>query len=66
MDISSLKGKFVGDVTDQEPKEPKFTRESTINMAHKHRGSVRLSKGLFYTREEWEKERVHILAEKFP
>ena len=54
------------DVLDDEPNEPKFDRDLACKYAGKHRGSVRLSMGKFYTKEEWEKKRETLLKLSLP
>ena len=68
MDLDSLKGLFVEQegILDVEPKEPKLDRELALRFSPKNRGSVRLSLGLFYTREEWEQRRKELLAKPLP
>lgn len=68
MDIYELKGLFIEDqdVIDIEPKEPKIDRALTSKFSSKHRGSVRLSLGLFYTKEEWEQRRKELVAKPLP
>jgi hypothetical protein len=58
MSIERLKGKFIReDVGDLEPSEPKLDRNLTIKFSGRHRGSIRLSQGRYYTKEEWTKRR---------
>jgi len=65
--IDSLKGLFLEeDVLDVEPKEPKLDRKLTLRFAPRNRGSVRLSLGLFYTKEEWEEKRKALLSKPLP
>ena len=68
MDIDSLKGLFLEqeNVLDVEPKEPKLDRELTLRFSPRNRGSVRLSLGLFYTKEEWEQRRKELLSKPLP
>ena len=46
--------------TDIEPNEPLLDRNLTMKYSGRHRGSVRLSTGRYYTREEWEKRRIKL------
>jgi len=68
MSIDSLKGLFLEqeNVLDIEPKEPNLDRMLTLRFAPRNRGSVRLSLGLFYTREEWEQRKKKLLAKPLP
>lgn len=67
MGIDELKGLFLDqDVIDIEPNEPKLDRELALRFAPKSRGSVRLSLGLFYTKEEWEQRRKELWAKPLP
>lgn len=61
MGIEVLKGLFVkGDVQDTEPNDPKLDKALTMKYSGRHRGSIRLSQGRYYTREEWEKKRERL------
>ena len=57
MELSLVKREFLGveDVWDMDFSKPKIDRELTKLFSSKHRGSVRISMGLFLTDEEWEK-----------
>jgi len=67
MEIDVLKGLFLEeDVLDVEPEEPKLDRALTFRFSPRSRGSVRLSLGLFYTKEEWGKKRKELLSKPFP
>lgn len=67
-EIDSVKGLFLKrkDILDIELEEPKLDKEETIRFSPRVRGSVRLSLGLFYTKEEWEKEREELLSKPLP
>ncbi len=66
--IDSVLGLFLKqkNVLDIEPSEPKLDKQLTIRFATKNRGSVRLSQGLFYTKEEWEKRREELRNKPLP
>jgi len=65
--IDSLRGLFLeDDVLDVEPKEPKLDKALTLRFAPRNRGSIRLSLGLFYTKEEWEEKRKALLSKPLP
>lgn len=68
MTIDSLKGLFLSEknVLDMELKEPKLSKALTRKFASRNRGSVRLSLGLFYTKEEWERRREKLAAKRLP
>lgn len=67
MGIEVLKGIFIGkDVHDIEPNEPKFDKKLTIKFSGRHRGSIRLSQGRYYTKEEWEKRRKRLNSLSLP
>jgi len=53
-------------VWDIKYKEPKIDRGLTYRFAVRHRGSVRISQGLFYTNEEWERKKEAVLAKGLP
>lgn len=64
-----MKEQFKGkkeDIWDTDFKEPRFDRDLTLAFATKHRGSVRLAMGLFYTNEEWEAIRKKVLGASLP
>jgi hypothetical protein len=54
------------DVTDEDLGEAKLDKELTEKFAGKHRGSVRISTGRFYTREEWAKRRKELIKVRLP
>lgn len=68
MAIESLKGLFLDneDVINIEPGEPKLDKVLTQKFSARNRGSVRLSLGRFYTREEWEQKREKLLNKQLP
>lgn len=67
MGIESLYGIFLNkDVIDEDLGEAKLDKGLTLRFAEKHRGSVRLSTGRYYTKEEWEKRRKKLLQVKLP
>ncbi len=68
MELKSIKEKFLNkeDIWDIDFKEPKFDRDLTSKFSSKHRGSVRLSMGLFYTDEEWAQKRKEVLNRPLP
>jgi hypothetical protein len=67
MSIEKLYGCFLQrDVVDEDLKEPKLDRELNEQFAGKHRGSVRVSTGRFYTKEEWNERRKKLTKVKLP
>ena len=68
MELALLKKKFLGndDIWDIDFQEPKFDRDLTVSFGSKHRGSIRLSMGLFYTDEEWNEIRQDVLKTPLP
>jgi hypothetical protein len=67
MGIEKLFGRFLNrNVTDEDLGNAKFDRELTKQYAGKHRGSVRISTGRFYTEEEWQQRRKQLLKVKLP
>jgi hypothetical protein len=67
LSIEKLYGYFLQkDVTDEDLGEAKIDRKLTDKFVGKHRGSVRISTGRFYTREEWEERRKKLLKVKLP
>ena len=68
MDFRTVKEQFKGkeDIWDTDFKEPRIDRELTLAFAAKHRGSIRLAMGLFYTNEEWEAIRKKVLGTPLP
>lgn len=68
MGIESLKGLFLDEenVLDMELKEPKLDRLLSRRFSTRNRGSVRMSLGLFYTKEEWEQRRKELVARPLP
>ena len=67
MGIERLYGCFLQrDVTDDDLKEPRLDRELAAKFSGKHRGSVRISTGRYYTKEEWERRRKKLLAVRLP
>lgn len=66
--IDDLQGLFLErqNVIDIEPNEPKIDRALALRFSPKNRGSVRLSLGLFYTKEEWEKRREELVSRPLP
>lgn len=68
MDFTSVKEQFKGkkNIWDADFKEPRIDRELTLAFAAKHRGSIRLAMGLFYTDEEWERIRKKVLGTPLP
>ncbi len=63
-----MKGSLLNrqDVWDIEPSKLKVSRELVRRFAIKHRGSVRISMGFFYTNEEWQKRRNKVINQKLP
>lgn len=67
MGIEKVYGYFLQeDVTDRDLGEPEIDRKLTDKFAGKHRGSVRISTGRFYTRAEWAERRKELLKVKLP
>jgi hypothetical protein len=68
MSLESIKEAFVGkrDIWDVEFKPPVIDRNLTMHFGSKHRGSIRLSMGLFYTGEEWDTIRERVLETPLP
>ena len=67
MSVKSLYGLLLKrDVTDEDLGEAKLDKEMTSKFAMKHRGSVRLSTGRYYTKEEWRDRRESLLKVKLP
>jgi len=68
MELELIKERFLGkkDIWDIDFKEPKFDRDLTLAFSSKHRGSVRLAMGLFYTDDEWKKIREKVLRTSLP
>lgn len=67
MSIEESYGYFLQrDVTDEDLSEPKLDKDLTAQFAAKHRGSVRISTGRYYTREEWRQRRKKLLKVKLP
>ena len=68
MKLESVKEKLLGktDIWDIDFKQPMFDRDLTMMFSSKHRGSVRLSMGLFYTKEEWDRVREKVLNTPLP
>ncbi|MFP3975537.1 MAG: hypothetical protein ACLFVK_04870 [Dehalococcoidia bacterium] len=67
MGIERLYGGFLQrDVIDEDFGEGKLGKELAEKFAGKHRGSVRISTGRYYSREEWEKRRKKLLRLKLP
>ena len=67
MGIESVYGLFLKrDITDEDLGEAKLDKGLTFKFAGKHRGSVRLSTGRYYTKEEWQKRRKKLLQIKLP
>ena len=68
MDFSSVKEQFKSkeDIWDTDFKEPRIDRNLTLKFANKHRGSVRLAMGLFYTDKEWGEIRKKVLGTPLP
>lgn len=68
MELELIKERFLGkkDIWDMDFKEPKFSRGLTMAFSSKHRGSVRLATGLFYTDDEWKKIREKALRTSLP
>lgn len=66
--IDSVKGLFLKnqDVLDIEPAEPKLGKEDDRRFSARNRGSVRLSLGLFYTKEEWQEKRAELMEKRLP
>jgi len=54
------------DVWEIDFSDMKIDRNLTKKASVKHRGSVRISEGLFYTKEEWEEKRKRILDKELP
>lgn len=67
MSIENLYGCFLQkDVVDEDIKDAKLNRDLNSKFAGKHRGSVRISTGKYYTREEWAKRRKKLISIKLP
>ncbi len=67
MGIEALRGMFVeGDILNIEPNKPKFGKDLTQKFALKCSSNIRISNGLFYTDEEWEKKRAELLKKPLP
>ena len=68
MDFRLVKESFKGkeDVWNTDFKKPRIEQDLTLMFAAKHRGSVRLAMGLFYTNEEWETIRRKVLSTPLP
>jgi len=68
MELESVKEKFgaKGDIWNTDFKEPRIDRNLTLEFSAKHRGSVRLAMGLFYTDKEWEAIRKKVLGTPLP
>jgi len=67
MGIEKLYGCFLKeDVTDKDLGDAEIDRELTDKFAGKHRGSVRISTGRFYTRAEWAERRKKLVRVKLP
>jgi len=68
MDFRLVEEQFKGreDIWDTDFKEPRIDRSLTLAFAAKHRGSIRLAMGLFYTNEEWEAIRKKVLGTPLP
>lgn len=68
MELSHIKEKFAGkkNIWDINFKAPTFHRELSMMFGSKHRGSVRLSMGRFYTPQEWESIREKVLKTPLP
>lgn len=54
------------DIWDIDFNEPKVDRDLTKKFAHKHRGSVRISSGRFYTKEEFKTKKEKVLKKPLP
>ncbi|MBU0568213.1 hypothetical protein KKC52_09235 [bacterium] len=54
------------EVWDRNYPRVKIDRELTLKYANRHRGSIRISTGLFYTKEEFEKQKRDLLRKKLP
>lgn len=54
------------DIWDTDFGEPKVDRDLTKKFAHNHRGSVRISSGRFYTREEFKTKKEKVLKTPLP
>ncbi|MBI4287142.1 MAG: hypothetical protein HY671_01800 [Chloroflexi bacterium] len=68
MALDSLKGLFLGrqDIINVELGEPKLDKALTKRFSARNRGSVRLSLGRYYTRQEWEQRRAELVAKQLP
>lgn len=67
MGIEVLKGRFIEEeVLNKELKEPKLDKALTIKYSSRHRGSIRLSQGRYYTKQEWEKRRKRLANLNLP
>ena len=67
MGIEVLKGLFIkDDVRDVELSEPKLDKGLTIKYSGRHRGSIRLSQGRYYTKDEWIERRKRLKNMSLP
>jgi hypothetical protein len=68
MGIQVLRGRFLDgkDVSDTELNEPKLDRRLTAKYVSRHRGSIRLSSGRYYTSKEWETKRKGLVKLALP
>lgn len=68
MDFKLVKEQIKGkeDIWDTDFKKPRINRDLTLEFAHKHRGSVRISMGLFLSDEEWEEVRRKVSETPLP
>lgn len=65
MSVQNLYGLILNrDVTDDDLHETIVDRILSEKFAGKHRGSVRISTGRFYTQQEWKDRRAHLLKIK--
>jgi len=68
MELERIKKELYGvdDIWDIDFGEPRFDRDLTLEFNSKHRGSIRMGMGLFYTPEEWEEIRTKVLQTPLP
>lgn len=68
MGLERFSGAFMGGkgVLNRDLGEPKFDRALTSKYFLKHRGSVRIGSGKFYTKDEWAEKKRELLAKAMP
>ncbi|MFO7967098.1 MAG: hypothetical protein R6U44_05820 [Archaeoglobaceae archaeon] len=64
-------GRNIGFIKDRDIWDADFggsdiDRDLTIKFSHKHRGSVRLSTGKFYTRKEFKSKKERVMETPLP